>query len=914
LALTLGTRLGVYEVTAQIGAGGMGEVYRATDSNLKRSVAIKVLPATVAGDADRLARFQREAEVLAALNHPNIAAIYGLEKTPDLTALVMELVEGDDLSQRIARGAIPLDEALPIAKQIAEALEAAHEQGIIHRDLKPANIKVRSDGTVKVLDFGLAKALDPTPSSSNVTNSPTLSLQATQAGLILGTAAYMSPEQARGRAVDKRTDVWAFGCVLFEMLGGARPFDGEDLAETIGAVIHNEPAWDNLPATTPGMVRTVLQRCLEKDPKQRVRDIGDVRLALKGAFDAPVQPGTAATHPASVPKRRIAGVAGAALVVGAAVAAIATWALTRPAPAKLQSVRFEIVPPASQPFQISAFDRDVAISPDGTHLVYVRAANNAGQRQLMIRPIDRLDAVPLHALNSSSVAISPFVSPDSRWVGFFEQGSLKKVSITGGPPLVLCRYAGTPRGASWGSDGTIVFATNDTGTGLLSVAEGGGEPKVLTTPDPVHGEQDHLWPSVLPGGRAALFTVATSGSMDEAQVVVLDLKTGQRKTLIRGGSQAEYVDPAPGSGQTGYLIYGAAGTLRAVRFDLARLEVLSDPVPVVEQVLSASTGSADFSISRQGTLVYAPGGSSNGAIRSLVWVNRQGQEEPIKAPPRVYQRARLSPDGTRVVLDIRDQELDLWILDLARQTLTKLTDSPAQDSNPVWTPDSRRLIFASRRAGGQNLFWQAADNTGTVERLTTAVNVQIPTSISPDGTRLVFRENLPETGGDLRTLRMDGTGPRQTEPLLHTKSTEDNGEISPDGHWLAYQSNESGQFQIYVRPFPNVDSGHWQISTNGGAKPAWAHSGRELFYEDALGAMTAVPVQTAPTFVPGNPTKLFDGRYLANLNARAYDVSRDGQRFLMIRRDNTTGGETSAPAGMVVVLNWFEELKQRVSK
>jgi serine/threonine-protein kinase len=606
-----------------------------------------------------------------------------------------------------------------------------------------------------------------------------------------------------------------------------------------------------------------------------------------------------------------------------------------PAAATLHPMRFAIVLPAGEDTPIPGA-RGPVLSPDGTHLVYVGGSSPGSQ--LLVRAIDQLEAVPLRGIVGAQ---DPFFSPDGRWVGFFTGeggggGELKKVSITGGPPVLVCRLPGPPppggggggvksRGASWGPDDTIVFATRDPGAGLLRVSAMGGEPTVLTTPDPAQGEQNHLFPSVLPDGRAVLFTITANGPVDHAQVAVLDLKTGQRKTLIRGGSQAEYVAP-------GYLVYASAGTLRAARFDPVRLDVLSDPVPIVEQVVTLSTGAARFSLSRQGTLAYVRGSGASEAKRSLVWVDRQAHEDPITAaPPRAYQYPRLSPDGTRVALDIRDQARDIWIWDLARQTLTRLTDAPATDEYPVWTPDSRRIIFESARAGITNLFWQAADNTGTVERLTNSPHIQVPTSISPDGTRLVFQEGMPKTGYDLRVLRLDGSstapgadaapagraspsagpgaGERPTEPLVQTIFIEYNGEVSPDGHWLAYQSNESGQDQIYVRPFPNVDSGHWQISTSGGTRPLWARSGRELFYLDRDNAMTSVPVHTTPAFSPGNPTKLFGGRYLS-ASGRTYDVSPDGQRFLMIK-DNAVGDQTVAPA-IVVVLNWQEELKRLV--
>ena len=922
LTLSAGTRLGPYEIVSALGAGGMGEVYRATDTRLKRQVAIKVLPAAVTADPDRLARFQREAEVLASLNHPNIAQIHGLEDADGVRALVMELVEGPTLADRLANGAIPIDEALPIAKQIAEALDAAHEQGIIHRDLKPANIKVREDGTVKVLDFGLAKAMEPArASSASAINSPTISMHATQAGIILGTAAYMSPEQARGGAVDKRADLWAFGVVLYEMLTGTRPFEGATISDTLAAVLKTEPQWAALPANTPAPIRRLLRRCLEKDRKQRLPDAADIRLEIADALTAPA----ADASPVTAPRRLAALPIASALAGGALVTALVMWVVMRPAPASPpQTIRFTIVPPPAQALAINGYDRDFALSPDGTHLVYV--SRSAGGTQLMVRAFDQLDAVPLATINGIR---SPFISPDGRWVGFFVgdvSGELKKVSIAGGASITLCKLQGPSRGGSWGPNGTIVFAVSALNANLLSVSEAGGEPKVLTKPDPAHPQEFRVSPSVLPGGRAVLFTITTLGSVANPQVAVLDLKTGRRKTLVRGGGYAEYVDSSTTStssgqaspGPGGHLVYAVAGTLHAVRFDPVKLEVLSDPVPVVEHVMTMANGAAEFSLSRQGALVYVPGGMS-GVARSMVWVDRRGQEERIQAPSHRYTLPRLSPDGTQVALDIRDQDNDIWIWDLSRQTLRQLTFGPVPDWFPVWTPDGRHIIFASGRAGVGGLFWHAADNTGTVERLTASPNPQFPTSISPDGTRLIFWENMPNTGPDLKVLRMEipaissggGVGSRQSEPLLQTTNMEHNGELSPDGRWLAYESNEPGQFQIYVRPFPNVDGGRWMISPSGGTKPMWARSGRELFHLDGTNAMTTVPVQTAPNFSYGNPTKLFDGRYYAAVPGRTYDVSPDGKRFLMIK-EGAGGSDTSPAPAFIVVQNWTEELKRLV--
>jgi Tol biopolymer transport system component len=499
----------------------------------------------------------------------------------------------------------------------------------------------------------------------------------------------------------------------------------------------------------------------------------------------------------------------------------------------------------------------------------------------------------------------PFISPDGHWVGFFADGAngeLKKVAITGGSPIPLCRFQGTARGASWGTDDTIVFATNDSTTGLMSVSAGGGEPKVLTRPDAAHGEQDHLFPVWLPDRRSVLYTIATESSIENANVAVLDLGTGQSTTLIRGGSDAEYV-------HTGHLVYASAGTLRAVRFDPTRRSVLSDPVPVVEQILMLESGAADFRISEQGTLAYVPGGRGGamGPVRSIVWVHRQGGEEPIGAPPRTYAVPRLSPDGTRVALDIRDQERDIWIWDFGRKTLTRLTTKPIGDDVPVWTPDGRRIAYSSGIGGARNLFWQAADGTGAAERLTTSPSPHVPTSFSPDGKALIFTEVNSKTGTDLMQLRLDGAP--KAEPLIQTPFLETAADISPDGRWITYQSNESGRPEVYVRPFPKVDGGRVQISTGGGSKPAWSRNGRELYFLAPNTAMMVVPVQTSPTFTPGNASKLFDGPWFAQTAGRTYDVSPDGQRFLMIK-DATADSTLALPINVVV--HWTEELKARV--
>jgi serine/threonine-protein kinase len=906
MPLSAGVRLGPYEILSALGAGGMGEVYRAQDTKLGRAVAIKILPEAFAADTERVARFQREARTLASLNHQNIAHVHGLEESDGVRALVMELVEGEDLAERLARGAIPVAEALLIAKQIADALEAAHEQGIIHRDLKPANIKVRRDGTVKVLDFGLAKALEPTGVAlASVSQSPTIVTEAlSQSGVILGTAAYMSPEQARGKAVDTRADIWAFGCVLYEMLTGQRAFDGQGVSETLARVIEREPHWARLPATLPPGVRTYIIRCLQKDPRQRVQAIGDVRLALEGAFE------TAAPAPAAG-RRRLALVAVAAIVVSAAISGTLVWLTTRGAePAPPRVTRLQFTPAGAATLAVGWNDRELAITPDGSRLIYV---GNQGT-QIFVRALDALAPV---AVFTGTGVTGLFVSPDGQWIGFQDGlGVLKKVAVAGGPavPLATIDTAGSS-GATWGPDDTIIVATNRVDTGLQRISAAGGPLSVLTRPDAAQGEADHFWPEMLPGGRAVLFTITTlTGGTDASQVAVLDLETGTRKIVLRGGSHAHYVSSGPGSTkrgerEVGHLVYQVAGTLRAVPFDLARLETRGAPVTVVTDVVTTIRGGVYAVVAGDGTLAYVMG-TIEGTPRTLVWVDREGRETPITAPTRPYLLPALSPDGTRLAIFANDQQRDVWLWDLRRTTLTRLTSTTGVDVVQVWTPDSRRLIFTSERAGVRNLFWQAVDGAGEAERLTESPDTQYPTGVSPDGRRLIFADESPTTGNDLMAIDLDAT--RHVTPLVQSPFNERNGTVSPDGRWLAYETNDSGRFEIYVRPFPDVNSGRWQVSTTGGTRPRWTRSGQELVYVAPSGALMAVGVARGPSWAATTPTVVVKEGYFTNLNwwGRSYDVSPDGQRFLMIKESGADG--PIAPASIVVVRHWVEELKRLV--
>jgi serine/threonine protein kinase/Tol biopolymer transport system component len=892
-----GTRLGPYEIAALIGEGGMGKVWRAHHAALNRDDALKVLPDAFASDPDRLARFRREAQVLASLNHPNIAHVYGLEQADGVPALVMELVEGETLADRIARGPIQLDEALPISMQIAGALEAAHEQGIIHRDLKPANVKLRPDGTVKVLDFGLAKALEPLAETGrDATLSPTITspVMMTGVGVLLGTAAYMSPEQAKGKPADKRSDIWAFGCVLYEMLTGKRAFGGEDVSETLASILRDQPDWHVLPAGLPSAVRDLLQRCLTRDRNRRI-DAGVVRFLL----DYESSPATAPKR--SEPALRFLAWIGISLALIGTSAAIA-WRL-KPDPTIPPVTRFTAQIASAAPLITGSPYVDLTMAPDGSAIAYSVAP--AGQQaQLMLRRMDRADATVIRGAGS---AVAPFFSADGRWIGFVGDGELRKVPVTGGPPLLICGVPTQLFGAAWGASDVIVFSNPRPGgiNGLQRVSAAGGEPTILTRPDAAKGEVWHILPEFLPNGRVVLFTVEFT-RQSNTMIDAVDLATGQRKTLIRGGTQARFVEP-------GFLVYQSGGSLMGVRFDPEAVAVIGEPLPILDGVLTKNASRAtEFAVSRNGSLAYV--GAANGAItypdRTLTWVTRDGKEQPIEAPAHPYVYARLSPDQTRIAVDVRDQNQDIWIWDFSRRTLTRLTTTPVLETSPVWTPDGTKIVLGSQRPGPSNLFMQSADGTGDLKQLASASINQVPTSISPDGRQVLFWQN-GVMGLDLMLLHLE-TG--RTETLLATRFDESNGVISPDGRWLAYQSNESGDIQVFVRPFPSVSSGRVQISTSGGFRPLWAHSGRELFYFNAAGELMATHVDTTGAFKAAASVKVLDAKYFAGTSgagARTYDVSRDDQRFLMIKDPLTPEGRPTPP-NIEVVVNWRNDLTARL--
>ena len=922
MSLSAGTRLGPYEIAVQLGVGGMGEVYRATDTNLKRPVAIKVLPQAVAADPERLARFQREAEVLAVLNHPNIAHIFGLEKSDGTIALVMELVEGPTLAERIARGPIPLDEALPIARQIAEALEAAHGQGVIHRDLKPANIKVRDDGAVKVLDFGLAKAMDPLSSSSAaaaLANSPTITNAAamTAAGIILGTAAYMSPEQARGKVVDKRTDIWAFGCVLYEMLTGLRPFGGDDVTDTIAAVVRADPDWSKLRADTPTAIRRLLRRCLEKDRLRRLPDAADARLEI----DEALNPSPGDVNMEHAPQRASqTTVAGWQRALPWAVAGLLgvvvflMWAPGRTAPVPTpRKLLASIGADASLPTDLGA---SAILSPDGTMLAFV--ARQAGQQtRLFIRKLDQLQAA---ALAGTEDAASPFFSPDGQWIAFFAGGQLKKVSVTGGAAFTLCD-ATQGRGGTWTDDDMVIFSPTGMPTAaLLRVSATGGTPAVFGPPS--DGRTAQLWPQALPGGKGVLYTAHPAlVGFDVANLVVVPMAGGASTIVVRGGYYGRYVPSGLRSParEGGHLVYMRQGTLFAVRFDLDRLETVGQAGPALEGIAAnpASTGGVQLAVSSEGSIVYVPGASETTAGHPIDWMTRDGKTSVLRATKSGWANPRFSPDGQRLALDIFDgRQRHIWVYEWARDRLTQLTFDPGQDRMPVWTPDGRRIVFQSDRAKTSisNLYWVNVDGTGKATRLTDSNENQVPLSWHPSGRFLVFSAHLGATETDLMILPMDGDAARGWTPgtptvFLSTPASEFVPMFSPDGRWIAYASNEAGgAFDVYVRPFPGP-GGTFRISTEGGIYPRWSAAAHELLFVN----QTQNKVMVAPYTVAGDSFRadtphVWSPTSLTNLGANVpYDLHPDGKRLAVAAARDQAGVVQDK---VVFVFNFFDELRR----
>ena len=900
MPLASGTTLGPYTIEAPLGVGGMGEVYKARDTRLDRTVAIKVLPEHVAADPDLKQRFEREAKTVAALSHPHICPVFDVGEQDGVNFLVMEHLEGETLAQRLEKGALPLDQALTIAIEISDALDKAHRQGIVHRDLKPGNIMLTKAGA-KLLDFGLAK---PTAMAMGADSAmPTMSEGLTGQGAILGTLQYMAPEQLEGEDVDARTDIFAFGTVVYEMITGTKTFSGKSQASMIAAILEREPTpISDLQPVSPAALDRVVKKCLAKDPERRWHNAHDLHDELKWIAEGDPQPDTLPAGVAAPPRpgwRQALPLALASSAVAVIITGLTMWTL-RPAPVPTSPALFVLsASPSPAPVPLTR-RTELAISPDGQVVIYRAVVD--GEDGLYVRHLDRLEAERLVSEPAGSV----FMSPDGAWVGFFTPSdeTLKKVQVSGGPALTLCPMLVPPRGASWGPDDTIVFAA-DAG-GLFRVPAAGGEPEALTMPEL---PERHYWPEVLPSGRAVLFTivrVADGETGERSDLAVLDLSTGEQRVLLQGGTHPQYLS-------SGHLVYSVANTLRAVRFDADRLEVVSDPIPVVEGVRSPLDGGANVDVSDTGTLVYQRGDNVEVGTRTLVWVDRAGLEEPLAAEPRRYGAVRVSPDGGRaaVVVAGQDENPDLMVYDLARNIPTRLTFDPAADNYPVWTPDGERVVFASQRDGPNTLYWQAADGTGEVERLGTDATPQLPSSWSPDGATLLIAEQHPDTQWDTAVLSMDDE--RASDLLIQTEFQDFYPELSPDGRWLAYASTESGRQEIYVRPFPDVNGGKWQISRDSGTFPVWGPDGRELFYLQTPPnvAMMVVPVETEPTFTPGNPEVLFNASaFLLQPGPRLFDIAPDGQRFLWAREGATPVDETPTPPDIIVVENWLDELQR----
>lgn len=868
-----------YEIIRELGKGGMGEVYLAEDTNLKRNVAIKILPQPFALDKERLARFEREARLLASLNHPNIATIHGLEKSKGQQFLVMELVEGETLAEQIKKGPLPVDETLEICRQIAEGLESAHEKGIIHRDLKPANIKVTPEGKVKILDFGIAKVFQDQAEDSGPSQSLAITDEMTQPGMVLGTAAYMSPEQAKGKKIDKRTDIWAFGCILFECLTGKRTFHSDTATETLASILNAEPHWEALPTSIPGNLMVLLRRCLQKDPKERVHDIADARIELNESL----HPTAMAAQP-PIRARRLPSLPWIIAMLSIAVLIVLVVSNQLRPPTSSGSVRRFTIPMGPVKYLRSTA---LAISPDGTELSY------AADGQLFRRPIDQLATARL------GDALQPIRScffVNSEWVGYQQLGKLMKIFLATGASVAL---SDSPAfyGASGLADDSIIFVPG-AAMGLWQVTSEGGQRSLVVVPDFGKGERSYRWPAALPGGRALLFAMLTTecSSFDDARIIAYSLKSKDKKMVASGGTYPRYA-------ATGHVLFARSGNLQAIPFDVKSLAPMGPAKTVLEGILMDSRGgSACFDISKDGTLVYISGGIISHNV-DVVWMDRNGNRELILKSEPVQREIRVSPDGARLAFT---READIWVYDMSLKTQIRITSDAAIDADPIWSPDGRRIAFASNRMGTMDIYERSADGTGAVVRLYGSSEPVRPMSWSPDGKILAFVKESRSTGFDIWLLSFSGEGQTSASEFVSTPFHERQPVFSPDGLWIAYISDESGEFDVYIQS-SNREGQRRKLSTHGGIEPMWHPKGGELFFFKGKTAFSA-PVKTVPELATSAPRVLFEtSDLITSSRYRNADISRDGSRFVTI-----TPLDEPKELQISVVLNWFEELKRLV--
>ena len=889
MPLVSGSQLGPYEIVEPLGAGGMGEVYRGRDTRLGRDVALKVLPEEFARDKERMARFEREAKVLASFNHPNIASIYGLEESNGTRAIVMELVEGPTLAERIKQEGIPLEEALPIAKQICEGLEYAHERGVIHRDLKPANIKIARDGVVKLLDFGLARAMESEATSGDISSSPTISRLATQAGIILGTAAYMSPEQAKGKPVDRRTDIWAFGCVLYEMLTGKPAFDGETVTDVLAAVMRAEPDWSQLPASTPDRVRELLRRSLKKDAKQRLQAIGDARIAIDETQDAAEPLDRTQVPPAQPWKHALPWVA--AMVLALALIALVIGDIAR-APSPSQTIVSEISAPQNTSFVFTAFGGPPVLSPDGRRLAFVAAGSDKQQR-LWVRQLSAATAQPLEGTEG---AMFPFWSPDSRSLGFFANGNLNRIDAAGGPAVAIAE-APAGRGGAWSSDGTILY-TPGTSAPIYRVAASGGTPQPVTNLNSARLETTHRYPQFLPDGKHFLFLAGSTTGQNNATYAA-SVNGGEPKLLIRADTNAVYAPPV-------YLLFVRQGTLMAQRFDADNMTLIGDAMPLAKNVaVILPLWRATFTVSENGLLVYHPGSATQNT--RLLWFDRTGKQSGETGAPGDYGPLSLSPDGRRLAVTTGQNSggLSIWVYDLLRGLTSRLTFSTGGNGQPSWSADGKTIAFVSNQSGEFHLYQTPADGTGTAGPLVVDDAQESRPSFSSDGRYLIF-ERRPTASRPYEIWSSPLFGDRKPFPVIENQRFEVvHPALSPDGKWLAYMSPESGRPEVYVVPFVQGSLGKWLVSTAGGRFPRWRHDGRELFYISLDNKIISADIAAQSTgLVIGKVTPLFQANPVFT-NGWPYDVSSDGKKFVI-----ATQADEKTAEPLTLISNWPALLKK----